>query len=154
LKGGVYPLNNNIRKKTSYKIGDVVWATVEREGSNGNRKYVGRHLYVIISNNKFNYFSDVVEAFPITSKRWGKPSPSHVNYIAGEIAGTTADSTVMIENRDTLTQNEIEECVGHLTEDQLLKIAYAMAFQNPITIMAYNKGVQNTSQFKDIVAFC
>ena len=79
-----------------YKVGDVIWANVQISSA---RKYTGRHLYVIISNNKFNKFADVVEAIPITSKM-GEKFPSHVDFAAKEIPGTTHKSTVIVEGRD------------------------------------------------------
>lgn len=133
-----------------YKVGDVIWANVQISSA---RKYTGRHLYVIISNNKFNKFADVVEAIPITSQRWGKNSPSHVDFAAKEIPGTTHKSTVIVEGRDFVLKKDIEKCVGFLNNAQLIRVAYAMAFQNPVVSLAFNDGVQDLPQFQELIAY-
>ena len=100
--------------------------------TNRVHRYVGFHPYLVISNNKYNAFSGQCEVIPFTTKRFGKYNPVHVDFAAGEVEGLLKNSTLVVESRDILRNDQLGQLLGTFTPDNWKKVVPAILTQNPI----------------------
>lgn len=94
------------------KRGDIVFGEFQ-----GEKK---RRPWVVIQNDKGNYFSDYTIVVPITSKH-KKPLPTHVSLVWGSI-----DGTVKCETIETVPQCDLE-VVEHLPDEIMRHIDHALS---------------------------
>ena len=119
--------------KSVPKIGEVRFGYVaESEAKTSVHKYVGIHPYLIISNNVYNKTAGQCEVIPFTTKRTNSHNPVHVDYKAGEVEGLKKDSTLVIEGRDTIRNQQLSEPIGIFTETNWAKAVNAMMIQCPL----------------------
>jgi mRNA interferase MazF len=102
---------------------------------------------LITSNNVGNYYSPVFEGVSLTSKKQENSQPTHAFYRAGE-AGLKDDSVLLAEQKWTINKSQLIKKIGVMNDDQLLRAVTAIAHANPIYLLAYEAGVQNTPTFK------
>lgn len=140
-----------MRSKNFPRCGEIWLASPEHSG--GCHEYKGLHLYLIVSNNKFNVMSGMVNAIPFSSKRFNRPSPAHVNFAAGS-GGLRMDCTLMCENEVSLSNSDLIRRVGMLDEDQMARVAYSVVMQKPIFAFALKDKVKENKEYKDLVNFC
>lgn len=76
--------------------------------------------WVVIQNDKGNYFSEYTIVVPITSKH-KRPLPTHVSLVWGSIVGT-----VKCENIQTVPQNDLE-VIEHLPDEIMKHIDHALS---------------------------
>lgn len=108
---------------------------------------------VIVSNDKGNKYSPTVKVLPCTSKRDNSNLPTHAKFSSDEVDCLHKNSTFEAENEIVINKTQILKVLGRLTDNQMERIAIAMAYSTPIVIKAFLKGVQNTSQFKNIFSY-
>lgn len=116
--------------KTCPKIGEIRYGYVT--GENSTHKYKGVRPYLIVSNDTYNSHSGQSEVIPFTTKRMKSNNPVHVDYKKGEVEGLQRDSTLIIEGRDTLRNDQLSDPVGKFTDENWIKAVKAMFIQCPI----------------------
>lgn len=119
------------------KIGEIRYGYVEKKSENSVHKYTGVHPYLVVSNNIYNKNAGQCEVIPFTTKRWSKFNPVHVNYDVGEVAGLMQNSTLVIEARDTLHNDQLSEPIGVFTDENWKRAANAMVVQCPMLSTAF-----------------
>ena len=116
---------------TSPCIGEIRLGYVAQSDENNTHKYIGIHPYLIVSNDTYNKFSGQSECITFTSKRFHRESPSHVNFIVGEVEGLQKPSTLIVESRDTIRNENLSEPIGRFSDENWEKIMPAIVAQNP-----------------------
>lgn len=80
----------------------------------------------------------------------GSSQPTHAHFKAGE-CGLKKDTTFEAESKWTINKFQISEIVGHMNEEQLTRIAVAMAYATPIVMLAFQRGILSETRFKKIL---
>lgn len=104
---------------------------------------------LITTNNIGNMRSPVVEGVAFTTKMKNNNQPTHAFFRAGE-AGLSEDSVLMAEQKWTINKSQLLYKIGVMNYRQLLRAVTAIAYANPIYLIAYEHGVQNTPMFKKL----
>ncbi len=104
---------------------------------------------LITTNNLGNMVSPVVEGVAFTTKMKNINRPTHAFFRAGE-AGLTEDSILMAEQKWTINKSQLLYKIGAMNHKQLLRAVTAIAYANPIYLIAYENGVQDTPTFKKL----
>lgn len=88
---------------------------------------------LIISNNKNNHHSTVLNIIPLTTKMNKRSLPCHVEIWDYKKYGLTAPSTIMVEQVTTVQKNNLLYKMGEITDlDMLMRICRAMEIQFPM----------------------
>ncbi len=116
--------NENIEDKSNIRRGDIYYAELPfREKSciqSGNRPVI------IVSNNKANEFSSVIQVIPLTTKE-KKPFPAHIPI---EALGLDRKSIALVEQTMLIDKSTITYYVGRITDTNCLrKLNQALAIQ-------------------------
>ena len=119
---------------TSPKLGEIRLGYIEPGTPSPTHKYVGLHPYLVISNNRYNKYSGQCEVIPFTTKRYSRPSCSHVNFRLGEVDGLRHNSTLVVESRDILRHTQLSDPIGQFTKDNWQRVIPAILAQNPFLI--------------------
>lgn len=117
------------------KIGEIRYGKVDlnESGKSGKvHKYTGVHPYLVVSNDTYNKHSGQCEVIPFTTKRNDSSNPVHVLYKLGEVEGLNRDSTLVIEGRDTLRNEQLSDPVGRFTPENWIRAVQAMIIQCPV----------------------
>ena len=138
-------MNNNFPKE-----GEIWMAYIPETRMATEHSYVGYHPYLIVSNNKFNMYSGMVDAIPFTTKRWNSNSPVHVKYASGEIDGMDKDCTLVCEGRTAVDQTNLKFKVGQFSDKDWNKAAIGMALQTPRILKAFEQGIQHTQLYQSL----
>jgi mRNA interferase MazF len=107
---------------------------------------------LIISNDKYNFFSTTVNAralvesdsfvgIPLTS-RVDKYSPVHVNYSVNEIVGLIKDSAVEVEKMRDINKFQLKGKIGKMTNEQQELVAEKTLMQLPMMQRLLDKKVK------------
>ena len=126
--------NNNIEfigtESREIKCGEIWMAQIpEKKGSIQG----GHRPVLIISNNKNNQHSNVVNAIPMTTKMNKRNLPCHVEIWDYEKYGLNAPSTIMVEQITTIQKENLRYYMGSISDlDMLVRIYRAMRVQFPM----------------------
>ena len=104
---------------------------------------------LVVSNNRANHYSPVVDVIPFTTQKQNKKLPVHAFFKMGE-GGLKEDSVLMAEQKCTVNKTQMIVRLGVFNEDQMTKAATIALMQTPFIIKAFNAGVHNTVQFRQL----
>jgi mRNA interferase MazF len=117
----------------------------------------GTRYGVVVSNNIGNKYSPTIKVVLSTSNKSkynDKKQSTHAKFGVGEIDGLNKDTVFMAESELVINKfqiiKKVGEKVGELNEKQLLRIAIAKAFADPLVLMAFNSGIQDTPKFQNV----
>lgn len=113
----------------------------------------GTRYGVVVSNNIGNKYSPTIKVVLSTSnesKYNDKKQSTHAKFRAREVDGLNKDTVFMAESELVINKFQIIKKVGELNEEQLLRIAIAKAFADPLVLMAFNSGIQDTPKFQNV----
>lgn len=125
--------NENIEfinpESRTIKCGEIWMANLHGDGS-----IQGGHRPVfVISNNKNNQHSTVLNVIPMTTKMNKRNLPCHVEIWDYKKYGLTAPSTLLIEQLTTVQKEDLRYHMGEIKDvDMLMRICRAMQSQFPI----------------------
>lgn len=95
----------------------------------------GRRPVLVVSNDKNNRYSSVLNVIPMTTKMNKRNLPCHVEIYNYERFGLNAPSTIMVEQLTVIDKNDLLFRIGKIDDDRiLLEICDAMAVQFPVLI--------------------
>lgn len=95
----------------------------------------GRRPVLIVSNDKNNRYSSVLNVIPMTTKMNKRNLPCHVEIYDYEKFGLNAPSTIMVEQLTVVDKKNLMFRVGKINDDRILmEICNAMAAQFPVLI--------------------
>lgn len=95
----------------------------------------GRRPVLIVSNDKNNRYSSVLNVIPMTTKMNKRNLPCHVEIYDYEKFGLNAPSTIMVEQLTVVDKKNLMFRVGKINDDRILmEICNAMAVQFPVLI--------------------
>ena len=95
----------------------------------------GRRPVLIVSNDKNNRYSSVLNVIPMTTKMNKRNLPCHVEIYDYEKFGLNAPSTIMVEQLTVVDKKSLMFRVGKIDDDRILmEICDAMAVQFPVLI--------------------
>ena len=95
----------------------------------------GRRPVLIVSNDKNNRYSSVLNVIPMTTKMNKRNLPCHVEIYDYEKFGLNAPSTIMVEQLTVIDKKDLMFRVGKINDDRILmEICDAMAVQFPVLI--------------------
>lgn len=93
----------------------------------------GHRPVFIISNDKNNQHSTVINAIPLTTKMNKRNLPCHVEIWDHKKYGLTAPSTLLVEQLTTVQKENLRYYMGEIKDvDMLMRICRAMQSQFPI----------------------
>ena len=126
--------DNNINfidaKNHSITCGDIWMANIpERDGNIQG----GHRPVLVVSNDKNNKFSNIVNVVPMTTKMNKRNLPCHVEIWDYQKYGLTAPSTIMVEQITTINKENLRYYMGEINDvDMLMRIFRAMQVQFPM----------------------
>lgn len=95
----------------------------------------GRRPVLIVSNDKNNRYSSVLNVIPMTTKMNKRNLLCHVEIHDYEKFGLNAPSTIMVEQLTVVDKKDLMFRVGKINDDRILmEICDAMAVQFPVLI--------------------
>lgn len=95
----------------------------------------GRRPVLIVSNDKNNRYSSVLNVIPMTTKMNKRNLPCHVEIYDYEKFGLNAPSTIMVEQLTVVDKKSLMFRVGKINDDRILmEICDAMSVQFPVLI--------------------
>lgn len=95
----------------------------------------GRRPVLIVSNDKNNRYSSVLNVIPMTTKMNKRNLPCHVEIHDYERFGLNAPSTIMVEQLTVVDKKDLMFRIGKINDDRILMdICDAMAVQFPVLI--------------------
>ena len=95
----------------------------------------GRRPVLIVSNDKNNRYSSVLNVIPMTTKMNKRNLPCHVEIYDYEKFGLNAPSTIMVEQLTVVDKESLMFRVGKINDDRILmEICDAMTVQFPVLI--------------------
>ena len=87
----------------------------------------------IISNDKNNHYSTVINVIPMTTKMNKRNLPCHVEIWDYEKYGLASPSTLLVEQISTIRKDDLKYYIGKITDiDMLMRIYRAMQSQFPV----------------------
>ena len=93
----------------------------------------GRRPVLIVSNDKNNRYSSVLNVIPMTTKMNKRNLPCHVEIWDYKKYGLLAPSTLLIEQLSTISKENLIYNMGKIIDvDMLMRICRAMQSQFPI----------------------
>ena len=104
--------------------GDVIYIRDDNPVHHG--VISGTRPYVVVSNNRFNQFSPVLNVIPLTS-RYKKKTPAHV--IVKRIYGLPCTSLALCEQMQTKPKELISEYICTLPDEVMEQINEKIKFQ-------------------------
>ncbi len=95
----------------------------------------GRRPVLIISNDKNNVYSSVVNIMPMTTKMNKRNLPCHVELYNYERFGLNAPSTIMVEQLTSIDKSSLLFRIGKIDDNEVLsEICRAMTAQFPVLV--------------------
>lgn len=95
----------------------------------------GRRPVLIVSNDKNNVYSSVVNVMPMTTKMNKRNLPCHVELYNYERFGLNAPSTIMVEQLTILNKSNLIFKIGKINDPEVLNEIYkAMMIQFPVLV--------------------
>ena len=93
----------------------------------------GHRPVFVISNNKNNKYSTVINVIPLTTKMNKRNLPCHVEIFDHTKYGLIAPSTILVEQLTTIKKENLKYYIGSINDvDMLMRIYRAMQSQFPI----------------------
>ena len=93
----------------------------------------GHRPVFVISNDKNNKYSTVINVIPLTTKMNKRNLPCHVEIWDHNKYGLTAPSTLLVEQLTTTRKENLRYYMGEIKDiDMLMRICSAMRSQFPI----------------------
>ena len=129
------------------KTGYVVIVKLE---NNIGSQQGGIRPAVVVSNNVGNTYSNTIKVIPGTTKRLTNNQPTHAHFTTEELPFLKSDTTFEAECSWVVNKFQVLKVIGELNDDQLERIAEAMAYDTPLIYKAFQNGVQNNQMFKRI----
>lgn len=86
----------------------------------------GLRPVLIIQNDIGNRYSPTVIAAAITSRMEKNKLPTHIEVYAARV-GLPRDSVILLEQIRTLDKRRLRERIGHLNEDEMLRVNEAIS---------------------------
>lgn len=111
-------------KNRPLRKGDIVFVCNNSDVVEGVQN--GSRPYIVVSNDKFNMYSPVVNCVPLTTKQ-KKYSPVHL-FIHKEI-GIPHNSYALCEQIFTISKNNVEKIICILPDNLLDKLNSLLVFQ-------------------------
>ena len=108
--------------------GDIVYAMLY--GAAGSSVQKGERPCLVLSNNKSNQFSNILNVYPLTKKL--KHNPVHVVVTPEDVSGYLAcESDFLGEQPTTISRSQVTSKVGHIDEnsDLMKELEEAIAKQ-------------------------
>ena len=104
-------------------------------GDRGGSVQSGRRPVLIVSNDKNNVYSSVVNVMPMTTKMNKRNLPCHVELYNYERFGLNAPSTIMVEQLTILNKSNLIFKIGKINDPEVLNEIYkAMMIQFPVLV--------------------
>jgi len=95
----------------------------------------GRRPVLIVSNDKNNVYSSVVNIMPMTTKMNKRNLPCHVELYNYERFGLNAPSTIMVEQLTSIDKSNLLFRIGKVDDNKVLsEICRAMTAQFPVLV--------------------
>lgn len=95
----------------------------------------GRRPVLIVSNDKNNRYSSVVNIMPMTTKMNKRNLPCHVELYNYERFGLNAPSTIMVEQLTSIDKRNLLFKIGKIDDNKVLsEICRAMTAQFPVLV--------------------
>ena len=95
----------------------------------------GRRPVLIVSNDKNNRYSSVVNIMPMTTKINKRNLPCHVELYNYERFGLNAPSTIMVEQLTSIDKSNLLFKIGKIDDNKVLsEICRAMTAQFPVLV--------------------
>lgn len=135
LKEEAYSINTQIIPRAG-----EIWLG-EIHNANGNQ-YLKERPWIIISNDRNNLYSGMVNAIPLTTKRNGKHLPMHVPIRAGEVEGVYRDSVAAVESSMPIEKINFSKKIGAINEKIEYEICDCFAIQIPMLQKWLDKKIQ------------
>ena len=119
-------INNNIVEKPyrgDVYYGDIVWVNL---GKPCGSEQGGERPVLVVSNDKNNLHSSVVNILPISSSQFKKDHkaylPTHVPISPQDqgVSGIKIDSIIMCEQPDTIDKSRIIRKTGHISNKYII----------------------------------
>lgn len=107
-------VNNRRYRVNNVKRGDIVYAVLL--GVPGSSVQKGERPCLVLSNNKSNQYSTILNVYPLTRKI--KHNPVHVVITPEDVMGYLAsESDFLGEQPTTIDRKQVTSKVGHIDED-------------------------------------
>jgi len=106
-----------------YKKGDIVFVLNDDIFVPGVQS--GSRPYIVVSNDKFNLHSPVLNCIPLTTRC--KKSPVH--YFLHKNIGISQDSYALCEQVQTISKNNVGDVICSLPSNIVLQINKLLSFQ-------------------------
>lgn len=113
-------INNRRYRVNDIRRGDIIYAVLN--GAAGSSVQKGERPCLVLSNNKSNQYSTILNVYPLTRKI--KHNPVHVIVNPEDVAGyLPCESDFLGEQPTTIGRNQVTSKVGHIDEDsELMKL--------------------------------
>ena len=118
-------------KQGGPKFGDIYFADLVAHGCVQG----GRRPVLIAQNDVGNLHSPVIGIIPISSKMKSEYMPTHTVIPANEISGLRTDSVVLVEQTQTINQDQLKFKIGSLTHKELVDVGRALSVQFPFPVV-------------------
>lgn len=127
-------LNEKTTVETRPRCGEIWMCNlIAKDGSLQS----GYRPVFILSNDKNNTYSTMLNIIPITSKMNKRKLPVHVELWSYQQYGLKTPSTMLIEQIMTISLEHFDRCIGKVSDSETLgDISKAMAIQFPILTTA------------------
>jgi mRNA interferase MazF len=102
-------------------------------GTQTGSKQGGIRPALIVSNDKYNFFSPTVTAIPISSRTY-KKSPVHVFLNVGEVQGLYKDSIIEVEKMQDIVKFQLIKKIGVISDVKEREVAEKFTIQFPMLI--------------------
>lgn len=117
-----------------FKRGDIV---IVDYGKRSGSEQFGLRPSLIISNNKNNIYSPTIVVLPLTSSKFKKKLPTHIELNKNN-SGVRMDSIIMAEQPRTIDKQYIQstEPLFQLSDELMNKVNIAIAIQFELMSLA------------------
>lgn len=109
---------------TTYRKGDVIFVKNENTAVLGVQS--GSRPYLVVSNDKFNQYSPVLNCVPLSTKTT-KKSPVH--FFLSKSVGLQYDSVVLCEQLQVVSKNSVSYVMCTVPSTLLIQINQLLQFQ-------------------------
>ena len=128
--------------RENYKIGDIYWVNLSRQGHVQN----GWHPGIIVQCDVGNKYSETTVVVPITSKNKTK-LPTHVKLYAGNF-GLRYNSIAQCEGQQTVSFDQLGDYIGTVNGKIMNKIAKACLVNTPYLQFLSDTDINNIKRMR------
>ena len=108
-------MRGDLMNTTFVKRGDIVLCNFKAYGGSVQRGY---RPAVILQNDKYNASSPTTIVAPITSSK--KRTELFAHIVLGKRFGLLKPSMILLEQVQTVNQDELGKCVGHIDDEEVI----------------------------------